>query len=348
MSRAVLILVGLGALALCVVGGLIDPKRALIGWLSAAMFALQIPLGALMMLSVHALTGGGWGDRLGARFERMLAMLPVALLALAVIVIGQGWVFSWVHEPVPANAFYLNPVFFSLRAVTYAVLWIWLAVSVRHRHVRGALGEGFAAAALIILVITQTLAWIDWTMSLDPRFASTIYGMLQIAGTALTAFAAAIVLDLARAPGPVEGAQSIGKMLLGAVILWAYLAFMQLLIVWSSDLADENTWYILRERGVWGAVAVSIAALHFLLPFGFLIFPGIRSARRALFAIAALLLVMRALDAWWLVLPTEGAGLGVAAPGALVAIGAAMAAFGLFAPLAQPVDPAPATGRQAA
>jgi len=192
-----------------------------------------------------------------------------------------------------------------------------------------------APAGLIVLALTVTFASIDATMSLDPRFASSIYGLIALAEMGLLALAVAMFAATFDHAADERTAQSLGKLLLGLVILWAYLDFMQLLIVWQSDLATDAPWYVLRITGDWGFVAAVVAAGHFVLPFFVLLRPQLRRSRRAIAIVTALLFLSAVLRAWWLVLPASGRSFGLddlLAMFGLLGIAAALALRGAALP----------------
>ena len=103
--------------------------------------------------------------------------------------------------------------------------------------------------------------------------------------------------------------RDLGRLLFALLVLWAYLDFMQILIIWNSDLPEEAAWYLMRLKGEWLTVAVLIAACHFLLPFFALIWPQVQRSRAAMGAVAALLVLIEAVRAWWIVIPAAGRGL---------------------------------------
>ena len=144
-------------------------------------------------------------------------------------------------------------------------------------------------------------------MSLDPSFNSSAYGMIQAAGGAL--FALSIAALPAALAARADTLADIGKMMLALVVLWAYLAFMQFLIVWESDLAADAPWYVHRAAGGWGWVMAALAVGHFLLPFVMLVFPRVQRSRNGILAVASLLIGMQVLDGWWTVLPAAPRGL---------------------------------------
>ena len=51
-----------------------------------------------------------------------------------------------------------------------------------------------SGAGLVIYVLTVTFAMVDWTMSVNPHWFSTIWGMLYIGGQGLSAFAFGIIV----------------------------------------------------------------------------------------------------------------------------------------------------------
>ena len=144
----------------------------------------------------------------------------------------------------------------------------------------------------------------------------------------VSVFAAAVGLP------PDEGTmRSLGRLLLGLLVLWAYLDFMQVLIVWQSDLAAEAPWYIARSTGGWGIVAAVVAAGHFVLPFFALIWPQVQRSRRGIASVAALLVLSAVVHGWWLVVPASGRGFGLLDVLAMFGLLGVAAAFALRAPL---------------
>jgi hypothetical protein len=158
--------------------------------------------------------------------------------------------------------------------------------------------------------LTMTFAAVDWAMSLEPHWFSTIYGILFMGGSALTAFALVIpVAALLSAHPPVEGHISadalsdLGKLMLAFLMLWAYFQFSQFLIIWSGNLPEEITWYLARLRGGWQWVAIAIVLFHFALPFVLLLSRRLKRRARSIAFVALFLVVMRFVDVFWLVTP---------------------------------------------
>ena len=307
MSRAEQAAWGAGALGLlaAALGWVLEPAIFPHAWLAATVAWSGWPLGSIALLLIHALTGGRWGDALAPALRTGITTLPLLLPLMAPVVLTLPQLYPWAqpgaHLP---NQFYLNVPFFTGRGVLYVVVWLGLgALALRGRTL-----DRIAPPGLILLALTMTFAAIDLTMSLDPRFSSSIYGMLAGSGVVLLALSLAVAV----AGATVEPAAlpDLGKLLLALVVLWTYLDFMQLLIVWQSDLVSEAPWYRVRMHGAWGVAMAVIAAGHFALPFGILLFPRMQRDRRVLVGVAGLLVAMEMLRTWWTVLPAVPRGVG--------------------------------------
>ena len=175
--------------------------------------------------------------------------------------------------------------------------------------------EGLSGIGLVIYGFTVTFASIDWVMSLEPQWYSTIYGLLFMVGQALTAMAFAIAIliwfsdrkPLSQVVRPAQF-QDLGSFLLTFVMLWAYMEFSQFLIIWGGNLSDEIPWYIRRMEGVWGHIGLLLVILSFFFPFFLLLFRHVKRRTRSLLIVALLVLMMRLVDMYWMVLPAFGGG----------------------------------------
>jgi len=157
-----------------------------------------------------------------------------------------------------------------------------------------------------------TFAAIDWVMSLEPHWYSSIYGLLFGMGQALSAFAFATAVAIVLADRPPfrgmlspERLRDLGSLLLAFVMLWAYLSFSQLLLIWSGNLSEEIPWYLRRLRGGWQWVGIALILFQFVLPFLLLLSADVKRSRRPLLAVACLVLVMHGLDLFWMTAPAH-------------------------------------------
>jgi hypothetical protein len=239
------------------------------------------------------------------------------------------------HSEVAAhldNRFYLNAPFFYIRCLVYVAVWLglgfWVLRALKQDD-RELILYRLAPPGLILLALSVTFAAIDFTLSMDPHFKSSVYGILIGCESVLFALSIAIMATTLakREEGP-HLHRDLGRLLFALLVLWAYLDFMQLLIIWNSDLPEEAAWYVRRLQGGWRDVAVLIAVCHFLLPFFALIWPQVQRSRTMMCSVAALLVLIEPARVWWIVIPAAGRDLewvDVAAMAAMLGVAAAIA-----------------------
>jgi hypothetical protein len=318
--------VGVVFTLLLVIGFFLDRPQFFHSYLYAFGFWAGISVGSLALLMLQHLTGGGWGLVIRRVLEASTRTLPLVLILFLPIVLGAHWIYSWTHEEELAKhpvllekSKYLNLPFFTVRATIYFAVWLALAFFLNRwsllqdrtakskftKNMRVLSGPG-----MVLLVFTVTFASIDWFMSLDPEWSSTIYGFIFVAAWSLSAlaFTVAVMAALAKHE-PMNGIvgqshfQDLGKLLLALVMLWSYFAFSQFLIIWSGNLPEEITWYLPRIHGTWGAIALAVIILHFAFPFLFLLSRSFKRDSGKLVIVAVLILVMRLIDLFWMIAP---------------------------------------------
>jgi hypothetical protein len=247
------------------------------------------------------------------------------------LLFGMSQIYVWAAPGAAANPvfeqkrFYLNPIFFSARVVIYFVIWIglawllnrWTAEQDRTGEARVSKRlEGLSGPGLILWGLAVTFSSIDWIMSLEPTWFSTIYGMMIMVAEVLSAMAFVVLVTrrlvdrepLARVATP-QSFNDLGNLLLAFVMLWAYLSFSQFLIIWSGNLPEEITWYLSRARGGWAVLAIVLIIFHFAIPFLLLLSRGLKRQAGSLSRVAGLLVVLTLVDMFWLVVPAfESAG----------------------------------------
>ncbi len=319
--------IGIAGLAACVVGWIVSPKEFFVAYLFAIVVFIGLSLGALALLMIHHLTAGFWGYGARRFLEAAMANLPVLALMFIPIFFGLHYLYEWTNpaavaasELLQKKAGYLNTAGFIGRTVVNFAIWIvmsrfllkWSAEQdVTHsveptRKMRTLSGPG-----LVIYPISMTIASVDWIMSLEAFWYSTVFPVLVCIGQVLSALAFVILLlaDAARSAelGPLTSEDSfhkLGNLLLAFTMLWAYLAFSQLLIIWSGNLPDEIRWYLHRVSDGWRYVAGFIALFQFFLPFFLLLMRPIKKRRQLLASVAACVFLSHIVTIWWTVAPS--------------------------------------------
>jgi hypothetical protein len=329
---------GLIGLAGSVAGWLIDPGAFAAAWLAAVILVVGWPLGSIALIHIHALTGGRWGWAIYPHLTVGVAAVGMVLLAIIPVAALSPLLYPWMHPETAKgllNTWYLNQAFFYGRGIGYAVIWLAIGAAtlfaLRQTDPQRMLYR-IAAPCLILLELSVTFAAIDSTLSLEPEFKSSVYGMLVSAEGVLFALAIATLAALLGSPLESRPREDLGKLILALTIFWAYLDFMQILVIWNSDLPGEAAWYVHRTASGWAWVAGLIALLHFFVPFFILLWPQMQRSRRVLASMAAVLVVAEVPRAWWLVLPSSPRGFGWIDVMAMLAMGGVAAGVSLSAP----------------
>jgi len=324
--------VGILALAAGAAGGLVSPDAFFRSYLLAFVFWNGLAVGSLAVLMLQYLTGGAWGIAIRRELEAAARTFPVTALLFLPLILGMGRLYLWTHADAVARdpllqkkALYLNTPFFLARTALAFAIWMLLA----HFLTRWSAEQDshadhkpfdrklqlISGGGLVVYALTTTFTSVDWVMSIEPHWYSTMYGVLYMVGHALSALALATLalVSLARRE-PVYGflggrhLHDLGKMMFAFTMIWAYVNFSQYLIVWSGNLPEEITWYLARFRGGWGWVGAAILLFHFAVPFLLLLSRRANRNPRLLARAAALLLVMRFVDVAWLILPAFSRG----------------------------------------
>jgi hypothetical protein len=296
----------------CVVGAVFDAPGFLRAWLCSFLLWLGVPLAGVTLVMVHDLTGGRWMATARPALNAAIATMPLAILAGIPALIGLHSLFRWAHPGISlGNRFYLNSTAFYLRYAIYVVLWNLLAAYALFapRGDAQPIAPGLSwlsGLGLILLAVSAGFASIDWILSLEPHFWSTVFPMIAGAGWFNTGLGL-VLLVIAVTGAPVgdrgDHMADLAAILLATTIFWAYVEYCQFLIIWEENLKDEIPWYLIRMAGTWRPALFIAVALGFFAPFFALVSqPGKRS-RTVVTAVCLLILFGGVADKWWLVLP---------------------------------------------
>ena len=307
-------------------------ELALQAYLVSYIFWVGISLGCLGLLMVQYLGGGGWGLVIRRILESGASTLWLMLAGFLVVIYGMlnGGLYEWAHptghmaELMSSKlwafkAKWLTPTNFILRGLIYFGVWLLLATKLRsNSHKQDATGDraylqssqDWSGPGFLAFALALTFAAIDWVMSLDAEWYSTIFGMLMLAGWGVATIALIIwiCVTLAKRDGLEHVYQpklfhDLGKLQLALVMVWAYFSFSQLVIIWSGNLPEEIPWFLERFKGVWRVLGAAVILLHFVMPFLLLLSRDLKRHANRLKWVACLLLGMRFFDLMWLMVP---------------------------------------------
>ncbi|MBX3243779.1 MAG: hypothetical protein KF685_04925 [Acidobacteria bacterium] len=320
---------GIGGIATlaCAVGLYLSPEQALRSWLLGYIFWGGITIGSIGIIMLQYLTGGAWGvviRRIVEAASRTLPLVIVLFIPLAFIQYYHYWT-TWpaTDYAIAHRGWFMTQESWILRSIIYfALLYVivhllnkWGAAqdaSKDHTEAAKWLGTAtaFSGPTMVFYVLIVTFAVVDWVMMLDAHWFSTIWGLLFVAGWALSCFSFCVVLLMYmsdKAPmNAILGKRhfhDLGKLMLALTMVWAYFNFSQFLIIWSGNIPEETGWYLVRMKGGWMAVGTLLVIFHFAFPFLILLQQDFKRTYKRLAYLAVFLLLMRLVDMFYLIAP---------------------------------------------
>jgi hypothetical protein len=326
------LVVGLVGLVLCAIGAVISPDQFFRAYLIAYLFLFGVTIGSLAILMLQYMSGGDWGLVIRRELEAATRTIPLLLLFFLPLLLGLHRLFPWTNSDVVEHSdvikqkvLYLNVPFFLGRTAFYFAVWLILSYflnkwsreqdeSADPAAVLSRL-QSLSGPGLVLYGLTVSFAGIDWIMSLEPEWFSTIYGMLLMAGQGLAAMSVMILTlvylskrePLSKFIVP-KYLHDLGKLLLAFVMIWAYFSFSQLLIIWAGDLPNEIPWYLRRLQTDWKWIGLLLVLFGFAFPFLMLLSRDLKRNGNTIIVIAIILIVLRFVDLFWLTAPEFSPG----------------------------------------
>ncbi len=328
---------GIGGIAsiIILVAALLVPEyreQALRSWLLGFIFWGGIGFGSIGILLLQYLTGGAWGVVIRRILEASSRTVPILFVLFLPIMLGITRLYAWTHmagdEIIKLRQPYLSVEWWIIRAVLYFILFGSMAYvlnkwsleqdkATNYDDAAKYLADSgkFSGPTIVFFVLTTTFAAVDWMMTLDPHWYSTMWGLLFVAGWALSTFSFSVVIlawlsdrePMNRVVGK-RHFHDIGKLMLAFTMVWAYFNFSQYLIIWSGNIPEETKWYLPRIQGGWGAIGLMLIIFHFAFPFLVLLSRDVKRNARWLSVLATFILVIRLIDMYYLIGPSPTIG----------------------------------------
>jgi hypothetical protein len=351
-TKAVLLFLSmaiLGGVTLAV-GLFLTPQRTWINVLLVSYYLVGLGLGGLLLVSLHYVTGARWSLPLRRVPEAMTGVLPVATVGLAAVLLCRPSLYPWSVSASPGESesplqqIWLNRPFFLIRSAIYLVLWLVFAAAVVRNSRRQDEEDApartmknirLSALLLVVFGVTGWLASYDWIMSLEPQWASTIFGVYNFAGLFLSALAAVILLVIwLRWYGPLRATltedhlHDLGTLLFAFSSFWMYTWFCQYLLIWYVNNPEETVYFRQRRHGHWPEVLFLDLALNWGVPFLILLFRSAKRSPLVLGAVAVVVLAGRWVDLSLMINPSQSDSVPI--PG-IIEVGLLVGIAGLFA-----------------
>ena len=328
------LMVAVAGLVAGVIGVFLRPDQFAPSWLIGFLFCTGLSCGSLALLMLQHMSGGQWGLVTRRIFEAGSRLLPYCIILFIPVAAFAPKLYLWAQPAVVSGdeilkhkAPYLNLTFWIVRAaVCFAFFWLcsmllnkWSAAQDRGElAVTEADTRRFrvvSAPGLVFFILLMSLAGVDWLMSLDPHWYSTIYGLILVVGQGLSALSFAVAVLAIMAPRePMNRVlrashfHDLGKLMLALVMLWAYFSFSQFLIIWAGNLPEEIPYYLARLTGGWKYLSLFLVFGHFGLPFCLLLSADLKKRPNLLARVAWFIVAIRLYDIIWLVAPTFNHG----------------------------------------
>jgi hypothetical protein len=322
-------LFGLGLL-LSILAYLSDPVRSAFNNVILLEFLSSVGIGSLFLIALEYVVGAVWSTP----FRRVFEILSSVLLILPIIALPVYFhahdLFHWTHEDVVAvdeilqqKSPYLNMTFFTIRIIGYFAIWILFHLLItKNSRVQDVtkdvkltkINTRLSAIFLPLFAITLTFSSIDWLMSLEPHWFSTIFGVYYFAGTFLATLAVGTFLViwlnekglLVKGIGP-DHYYSLGALLFGFINFWAYIAFSQFLLIWYANLPEETYWFLQRWEGSWMYFSIFLVIIHFVVPYFALLSQPSKMNPKTLKTMSIVIIFAHIFDLYWIVMPTFSA-----------------------------------------
>ena len=322
--RSLALIAGVAGLVVCALGFVVDRGHFFRSWLISYLLVLGIALGSMALMMIQHLSGGTWGV-FRRIFEASSRTIPFLALLFVPVLLGMSDLYVWTHpdhvqadEILRHKAPYLNIPFFIGRAVLYFAIWIALALVLNRLSARQDTGEvavnqtiqRVSGAGLVLYALTVTFAGIDWIMSLNPHWYSTLFGFLMMGGQGLSALAFTIVISTILVKRePLNSLltpshfHDLGKLMFAFVMLWAYFNFSQFLLTYAANLIEEIPYMVTRTSHGWQYLAVFLITFHFAVPWLLLLSRRLKRTPQRLVMVAAWLLFARYADLYMMITP---------------------------------------------
>jgi hypothetical protein len=325
-------LVALIALALCVVGAMLEPTQFAFSWLFAFAFYFTLCAGCFFWVIVHYATDAEWTVVVRRQLENIAVLIALVAVFLVPVLLLRTHLFEWMNIPPGKEALldskraYLNWNFYLIRAVVFFGFFIIASQLLRRFSIRQDKDGNpqftirmrkIAFISLPLFALSLTFGAYDWLLSLNYRWFSTMFGVYIFAGTAGSSMALLVlVITALRKAGYLNNVVTtqhyhiMGKWMFAFTVFWAYIGFGQYMLIWYANMPEETQYFIVRNTNSWWNLSMLLVVGRFFGPFAILLLQSIKKHPHQLCYMAGWILFMQMLDMYLVVLPAlHGTGM---------------------------------------
>ena len=314
-------------LLLVILSFVFAPLRATFTSLIVFTFLIGIGMCSLFLIGLEYLTGAVWSVPFRRISEYLVLLIFIAPLFAIPVFFNMHEVFHWAHKGVmetdkilQMKSPYLNTSFFYIRIAAILALmglFAWLIIGNSTKQDKNPNQDytrknvKLSAMLMPVFGISITLISIDWIMSLEPHWFSTIFGVYYFAGSLVTTFSVIALFAIMLKKNDILPKQvgrdhfyNLGAFMFAFVNFWAYIAFSQFMLIWYANQPEETFWFISRTSGSWLYVSLGIIAVNFIVPYSALLSQPSKSSLSRLKFVGIWIVVAHFYDLYWLVMPT--------------------------------------------
>lgn len=317
----------LTGLLLSVIAFIYDPQRSAYNLVIIFMFVTSVGVGSLFLVALEYVAGAVWSTPFRRVSEFLSSIIFILPFMALILFFNMQNLFEWMRPSVvqadkvlQGKSSYLNLNFFILRTAVIIGVWFlfyWLIIrnsklqdktkdqNLTTKNIR------ISAVFMPIFGLLITVLSIDWIMSLEPHWYSTIFGVYYFSGTVLAGLAAlTIVVVLLRENGYMnlgltkDHYYSLGALLFAFTNFWAYIAFSQYLLIWYGNIPEETVWMIERWHGSWKFISLGVIFLRFVIPYTALVSQPSKTNPTRLLWVSILILFSHFYDLYWMIMPS--------------------------------------------
>lgn len=326
ISKIGFALLGLG-LILTILSFITNSHRAYFDYLWMYMFLVSIGVGSLGLVALEYLVGATWSTPFRRVSEFLATLIPLLVILVIPLIFGMHDIFHWTHQEnilhdtnLQSKEAYLNTNFFLIRTGVVLLIWIiFFSLFIRNSQRQDITRDPaltkqsikFSAIFAILFILTLSVTAIDWMMSLEYHWYSTMFGVYYFAGTIVASFAAATFCSVQlNEHGYLDkkikntNYYSFGTLMFGFNIFWAYIGFSQYMLIWYADIPEETFWLMMRMKGGWQYFSIGLIFVHFIIPFLVLLPRRMKVNPKLLVVMSIWMLCAHAYDLYWLIMPT--------------------------------------------
>ncbi len=325
LRRNLALVMALGAITASI-GAFVAPERAWPNILLASFYLLSLGLAGVLFIALQYVSNAGWSVAIRRAPEALAGILPIASLLMVITLLGIPSLYEWSHADavsgnhlLQAKAGWLNVPFFVIRTILYLSVWFVFAFYLRKfSRQQDATGDvsltrknkKLSGGFLVVIALTFTLASMDWIMSLEPEWYSTIFGMYNLSGMLLNGLAAiAVVVIILRRTGPLRTVvtdshlHDLGKLIFAFSTFWMYIWFSQYILIWYANIPEEVVYFVNREKGSWTIFAGLNVVFNWLIPFVVLLSQWSKKNEGLLLKVCVIIMIGHWIDLYWMILP---------------------------------------------